>query len=320
MERVVSMSARLAAGDASMVPEMHVTSSALKILVTSMGAQGIETVRRAMGGHGFSDFAALGRYYADWVPTATYEGDNYVLDIQVVRGALKAYRGLQSAKTGSVVASSLPPSSAYLRFLLPEYATISQQEPEWADPEASIVLLERRAAAMVKNRALHEKEPDASMENRVSRAAAEAYLAVRIGGLINDLPSKLRSREVATVSKLFTLGLLSLVENGLVDILSFGLLPHRSGEDPSRGLRMTIKQLCAELLPEAIGLTDAFGFTDWQLDSALGVFDGSVYEQLWARVQTEPLNATEVVDGYQEFIKPMLERGQQIVGSSKAKL
>lgn len=29
---------------------------------------------------------------------------------------------------------------------------------------------------------------------------------------------------------------------------------------------MAIKQICAELLPEATGLTDAFGFTDWELD------------------------------------------------------
>lgn len=83
---------------------------------------------------------------------------------------------------------------------------------------------------------------------------------------------------------------------------------------------MAIKQICAELLPEATGLTDAFGFTDWELDSALGVFDGNVYEQLWAKAQTEPLNATEVTEGYEASIKPMLQRGQRIVASSKAKL
>lgn len=33
--------------------------------------------------------------------------------------------------------------------------------------------------------------------------------------------------------------------------------------------------------------------------SALGVFDGNVYEQLWAKAQTEPLNATEVTEGYE---------------------
>ena len=62
---------------------------------------------------------------------------------------------------------------------------------------------------------------------------------------------------------------------------------------------MEIKKICLEILPESIGLTDAFGHTDWELDSALGVYDGRVYEALWARVQKEPLNLTEVPDGYE---------------------
>lgn len=33
--------------------------------------------------------------------------------------------------------------------------------------------------------------------------------------------------------------------------------------------------------------------------SALGVHDGKVYEALWERAQKEPLNATEVPDGYE---------------------
>lgn len=60
--------------------------------------------------------------------------------------------------------------------------------------------------------------------------------------------------------------MLTLVEFGLADILIFGLLPPKAGVDPSRRLRQAIDLLCSELLPQAIGLTDAFGFTDWQLD------------------------------------------------------
>lgn len=33
--------------------------------------------------------------------------------------------------------------------------------------------------------------------------------------------------------------------------------------------------------------------------SALGVYDGSVYESLWERTRTEPLNQTDVIDGYE---------------------
>jgi acyl-CoA oxidase len=64
-----------------------------------------------------------------------------------------------------------------------------------------------------------------------------------------------------------------------------------------------------EILPNAIGLTDAFGYSDWELDSALGVYDGKVYEALWAKAQTEPLNDQEVTEVYKTSIRPILERG-----------
>jgi acyl-CoA oxidase len=73
-------------------------------------------------------------------------------------------------------------------------------------------------------------------------------------------------------------------------------------------------QVEKKVLPEAIGLTDAFGFTDYELDrfvcflmmkttltvfaSALGVRDGRAYENLFKRAQLEPLNSQDVVDGY----------------------
>jgi len=48
-----------------------------------------------------------------------------------------------------------------------------------------------------------------------------------------------------------------------VDTTSNGL---GSGQDPTRGLRTAIAELEREILPQAIGLTDAFGFTDYELD------------------------------------------------------
>jgi len=76
-----------------------------------------------------------------------------------------------------------------------------------------------------------------------------------------------------------------------------------------RSLRETLKTVSERLLPDVIRLTDAFGFTDWELDSsvyslyiiitavlltsgrsALGRYDGDVYQALWDKAQEEPLN------------------------------
>lgn len=75
--------------------------------------------------------------------------------------------------------------------------------------------------------------------------------------------------------------------------------------------------------------------------SALGVHDGKVYEALWNRAQTEPLNRTEVPEAYevrrynlsllrcavltriagvQQSLKSLLKQGQRLAGHSGAKL
>jgi acyl-CoA oxidase len=65
------MATRLAKGDASLLAELHTTTSGLKVLVSSTGVQDIEVARRSMGGHGYSAFAGLGRLYNDYLPSVT---------------------------------------------------------------------------------------------------------------------------------------------------------------------------------------------------------------------------------------------------------
>ncbi|KAI0742970.1 acyl-CoA oxidase [Daedaleopsis nitida] len=313
---------RLASGDTSLLAEMHATTSGLKVLVSTTAIQDLETARRAMGGHGYSEFAGVGRIYADYVPAATYEGDNFVLDQQVVRAALKAFDAFVVGKTRP--ATSLTPSTAYLRHLAaPAPSTPSSPRADlaldWTDPQTAITLLERRAGRMVQDRARAGLDgPDASADQRVSRAVTDAFVAAQVGQIIGALEGDVGGRDAAVLRKLYTLYLLAALEGGLVDVLSFGLLGHGTTEtDPTRSLRVAIKRACEELLPEAIGLSDGFGFSDWELDSALGVYDGNAYETLWKKAQMEPLNTKEVTEGYEHHIKPMLQRGQKLAAHVK---
>ncbi|KAG5650389.1 hypothetical protein H0H81_012401 [Sphagnurus paluster] len=315
-----AMSKRLASGDTSLLAEMHATTSGLKVMVSTLGVHDLEVARRSMGGHGYSAFAGLGRLYADYLPSTTYEGDNFVLDQQVVRAALKSYKNLFSSSTPS--AASLSPSSYYLRLLLPGSQPPQLKDSSWKDATFAINILEWRAAVLVREHAKTFSQPDASVNQRVSKAVTEAFIAGQVGQIMDNLSLPIGTSNV--LRSLYTLYLLTVVEAGLADLLSFGLLrptTNSSGSsDPARSLRLYISQLCQELLPNAIGLSDAFGFTDWELDSALGVFDGKVYEALWQRAQEEPLNRTEVTSGYEESIKPMLLRGQRQVAQGRVKL
>ncbi|KAJ7066323.1 peroxisomal oxidase [Mycena amicta] len=319
-----SLAKGLSSGDTSQLAEMHMMTSGLKVLVSNTAIQDIEAARRSMGGHGYSAFAGVGKLYADYLPAATYEGENYVLDGQVLRAALKSFRGIFSTSSSP----SFSPTSAYLRLLLDKDLLPPELSPaSWNDPAIPIVLLEWRAALLVHEAAQTVDQADSTLTQRVSRAVTEAFVAGQVGQMIAGLPSRvLNAKEVEVVSQIYMLYLLTTVESGLVDMLSYGLFravptgnPARS-RDPTRELRLAIAALCNTiLLPEVIGLTDAFGFTDWELDSALGVFDGRAYEALWKRVQDEPLNRTEVTEAYEESIKPILRRGQRLAAAAATK-
>ncbi|EJD36707.1 acyl-CoA oxidase [Auricularia subglabra TFB-10046 SS5] len=282
-----AMSALLARGDASLLPEVHIALAAMKVLVSTDALAGLDIARRAMGGHGFSEFAGGGRLLADHTPAVTYEGDNYVLDKQVVRAAVKGHQmGVQ-----------LPAES------LSVFAFLGQLAAPMSAPVSARDLaqtLRYRAANVVKNFAqLKDSTQDPGAEARVSRAVGDAYVA---GIAANALEQGLPGGE--PVHRLFLLHLLTTVESALAD------LPNVD----SRALRAHIGAACADILPDAIGLTDAFGFTDWELDSALGVYDGAVYDALWERASKSGFNAASPHEKeYKAHIMAILERGRKEV-------
>jgi hypothetical protein len=204
------MSTQLAAGETTLLAETHAISSGLKTYVSSNVVEGVETVRRAMGGHGFLASTGIGRIYATELPSTTYEGDNLwvvyrstiplsiifeadlprdysILNLQVARSALKAFTNLVTAKAPREALSRLTPSSAYLATLAPP-PTLPLQLPStlesWKDHSLLQRLLSLRAALTVA-RVARMMEPqggkkfgDLSWECvALSEAVVEAFLA-----------------------------------------------------------------------------------------------------------------------------------------------
>lgn len=52
--------------------------------------------------------------------------------------------------------------------------------------------------------------------------------------------------------------------------------------------------LMTRLRPDAVGLVDAFDFTDKTLRTCIGTYDGNAYERLYEYAKRSPLNKTEV--------------------------
>ncbi|KAG9308651.1 acyl-CoA dehydrogenase/oxidase C-terminal [Chiua virens] len=303
-------------GDLTYLAEIHAMLCGLKVLVSTETIKDLEKARRALGGHGYSAFAGIGRIYADYLPAATYEGDNFVLDGQVVRAALKSYKLLYANPD-----RPLGSHANYLRLLSgSQVGRPVIKSTIWQDYLAIVNLLEWRAALAVQSTARNLDYPDAGINHRLAKAITEAFVAAQVGDMISNL-NQLPHNEANALKDLYLLYLLTTSEEALTDLFTFGLLEAGHDEmDPTRDLRVAIDAVCLRILPNAVGFTDAFSFPDWALDSALGVSDGRVYEALWKRAQLEPLNQTTTIPGYEESLKPMLEEGRRIASAIKSRL
>lgn len=86
------------AGDFAALADLHSTSSGLKSLCTELAANGIESCRRAMGGHGFGGGSGLIQLNSDYLSKPTVEGDNWMITQQVARYLIKKAKDILTNK------------------------------------------------------------------------------------------------------------------------------------------------------------------------------------------------------------------------------
>ncbi len=295
-------------GDFSALPELHATSSGLKALCSWRTKDGIEACRLACGGHGYMSAAGFGSTLGNYAPNVTYEGDNNVLCLQTARYLLKAARAVGAGKTPAG-------GAAYL-----QRAGRPQRSPLGvaADPRDSSALLDayhHRAARLVGVAAAAAAArgpggPDTfSVDQLAWIKAAKAHCACVVLAAFADgaaaAAQQLAPPTSAALRRLVALLALAGIDDEAGDFLEDG---HIDAQQAAL-LRLTLRQLLGELRPDAVPLVDAFGLSDYFLNSALGAEDGDVYQRLFDGVQEAPFNAAATGPGYAELLKPKLAKG-----------
>lgn len=70
----------------------------------------------------------------------------------------------------------------------------------------------------------------------------------------------------------------------------------------------TLLENCLKRIrPNAVGLVDSFDLHDEILNSALGDYDGNVYERLLEEANKSPLNKEPVNRSFDLYLKPFLK-------------
>ncbi|CAO3614998.1 unnamed protein product [Mucor fragilis] len=309
-------------GNYSLLADLHASSSGLKSLTTTMAIDAIEDCRRACGGHGYSMFSGLGQFYQDYLPNVTWEGDNYILTQQTARYLLKTFRNVVAGKAEP---SEYNQTITYLtQFLENPKAKCPATKPEdFLNPELILSAFGFRAAfgiAQVAEQIDRHGRSWNSMLVEISRIskAHSQFMLIRnfIVTLQNDEQlAKPENRPMVKVLRLLaSLFALHTMEKELSEFLVSGYL----SADQSAMLKEQVIVLLEQIRPEAVSLVDAFALPDYFLHSALGRYDGKVYESMTEMAEREPLNHTLVVDGYDECIKPFVVKGsKKLEGSTQ---
>jgi len=291
-------------GDYSLLADLHAKSCALKALASFVTADGLEVSRRACGGHGYSSFGGIGEAYATYLPTVTWEGDNYMLVSQVGRYLMKVAR--------SVIAKK-PLNDDNFTKVLTQVLEAKQQPPKGLNivknPDDILKVFAWRAASMtfdvLRLRDQEKRDWNSLLVEfwRVSTAYAQYLLVTAFHEIVysDEIKSKLQPETVSVLQSLFRLATFHVVTMtpAGTDLLMTGLL----APEQLKECNAAFLKCLGEIRPHAVKLVDAWAIPDFLLDSSLGRSDGKVYEDLWERAHRQnPINRLTVDPDYRSSV------------------
>jgi acyl-CoA oxidase len=278
-------------GDFSRLAEMHAASSGLKSLCTTLAADGIETCRRAMGGHGFGGGSGMIALNNEYLSKPTVEGDNWMITQQTAAYLIKRMTEVAQNPKGP------PKETVDVQFR--EFLADKAQPRDFdifGGDEAQLVRAFQHRASYLSYQAYQarvvDKQPWTSMMlglHRLSRAHSESLLVSNFyDAVYRSTPSPALDQNTRAVMKtLFRLFALFTLDVSASEFLLSNALTVES----LRSVTPAILELMNQVRPHAVRLVDAWSVPDYLLESALGSHDGDVYNRLFHKAHREnPLN------------------------------
>ncbi|KAF1783920.1 Acyl-coenzyme A oxidase, N-terminal [Phytophthora cactorum] len=236
--------------------EVHAVSSGLKALLADRVNDGIEQCRRLCGGCGFLQSSNLAHLFAENVGACTFEGTFDVLVKQHARYLLKAEAN--GANEEETPTSFLRSSDLYTNRHLRCNAHRADDFGKFHVRAARSI---QRLAEAMGHQTRHQFVHAAYAT--VSTHHAELMLLKSFISGVYSLPAGKTKVAVAQLCQLFGASLLQL------------------------------QKLLSPVRRNAVRLTDAWDFSDFELNSTIGRYDGDIYRALVEQTKREPLNASE---------------------------
>ncbi|GMT02810.1 hypothetical protein PENTCL1PPCAC_24984, partial [Pristionchus entomophagus] len=273
---------QIGSGNMDLLAELHAVSSGLKSVVSWETAQGIEQLRLACGGHGYSRASAFPDIYTYAVGGCTYEGENIVMLLQVAsQDSGKArIRSWKQCTDEDIIHDF---EAVARRMIFSSYDRLKSFE-----------------TTMRKKEAWNKCSIDLCKTARIHVKLYLVKVFLRRVSACEDAACK------KVMHTLATLYAFDLISGAAGYFMKGGFL----SELQSELVQSDLYEMLEVLRPESVALADSWDMSDLELRSVLGRRDGNVYPALLEWAKKSQLNKTEVLPTFEKYLGPMMKEGR----------
>mmetsp|Transcript_8523 Transcript_8523/g.10623 ORF Transcript_8523/g.10623 Transcript_8523/m.10623 type:complete len:707 (-) Transcript_8523:59-2179(-) len=282
---------------------LFVDSGSLKSTCTWLAAEVIDQCRQACGGHGYSAYNGFGKAYNDWVVMCTWEGDNNVLAMSVGKPIIKQILSVLDGKKVRGSASFLNNTKQYLNEepVLKNLEDLKDLKKVLQAIEVAIIRTGYQASQTLKQNKGDFDTIGAEMVT-LSKLKAHHYMLNEFLDRIGTFESKELVPYLESLARLYSATI--VLEKFAGDFLAQSVFPPKLNAELNSKY---IPQLCKEIRPHVVPLTDSFQQSDMMINSAIGGYDGNIYENYFDVVKTNnPPSKTKAP--YSGALEAMLNR------------
>ncbi|XP_009073492.1 PREDICTED: peroxisomal acyl-coenzyme A oxidase 2 [Acanthisitta chloris] len=282
---------------------LHALSSGFKAVITHHCTAAVEICLRACGGHGYSQLSGLPSLYTKILASCIYEGENTILLLQTARFLIKCF---MAASSGQPV----PPSVTYLAAVKPGKCP-AKNKLDFLSPDIYTEAYQHVAFRLINSTAAKLQD---LIQSGAKKHDAWNQCTVQLVQAAKAHCHYITVKNFAeTVEKLETKAGIQKIMKHLCDLFALHGIFSNTGAFLHDGyisaaqmdmVTSSYLDLLAIIRKDAVPLVDAFDFTDKSLNSALGSYDGQVYQRLYEWAQKSPTN--KMSPAYERYLKPLL--------------
>ncbi|XP_055379777.1 probable peroxisomal acyl-coenzyme A oxidase 1 [Condylostylus longicornis] len=294
----------LNSGNLKRLPELHALSCCMKAIYSSETAKGVEILRLACGGHGYMNSSNFPNLYGFATAACTYEGENTVMYLQTARYLIKSWPTIyMRRKLDSIIAYmgvfvNNPPIKldGSVASIIRAFQCTTTQRVRLA-----YTRLNRRKKL---GSTTEEANNLSGIElTQIAELFGRTYILQTSYLAIQDIINSVSSELGIVFEQLMELYAITEFLAYLGDIMRFVSVNGKQIDD----LHTRLENLLKKIRRNAVGIVDGFDIHDGLLNSALGAYDGNVYERIFMEAKKSPLNKEPVNRSFHLHLKPFLK-------------